>query len=405
VVNISRPKLETMLVGGVILTLLIILLFGAIWAHFIRASDGNWAYVRHTREVIQKLGGLKIDLLELETSERGYLIAGRDSLLVRHAQAQAGLLRNQQELAAMVSDNSIQQQRANEVKPLIEARIDTSHRLVSLRDNFGLGSTQPLIVQELDQKGSDAVVTLIDQMLHEEQQLLDIRRDKLKGSFDNIGQMAIVSVVFIVLLLSSLVWAIRLDLRHRARLLMRLDQIAHHDMLTGLANRRYFGAAAEALLALSQRNGSMSALLMLDLDGFKKVNDTLGHEAGDALLKEVGGRLRKLSRDSDLLARLGGDEFVLLMPELHNIDGACVLAQKVVDALGEPYALGDAEPRPLVGASVGVAWYPDHGEDLDTLMRHADLALYAAKNAGRRQYAVYNKAAMMAPATEAITQS
>jgi diguanylate cyclase (GGDEF)-like protein len=403
-VTVSHPKLETMLVGGATLTLLLILLFGGVWVHFIRASDGNWEQVRHTREVIQKLGELKIDLLELETSERGYLIAGRDSLLVRHAQAQAGLVRHQQELDAMVQDNPMQHQRAIETKPLIEARITTSRQLLSLRDNYGLGATQPVIIQAQDQSESDAVVSVIDQMLHEEQSLLDIRRDKLRGSFGNVSQMAVVSVVLIVLLLACLTWAIRIDLRRRAKLLMQLDQIAHHDMLTGLANRRHFSAAAEALLALSRRNGSMSAMLMLDLDGFKKVNDTLGHEAGDALLQEVGRRLRDLARGSDLLARLGGDEFVLLMPELHNTDGASILAQKIVDALGEPYALGSAEPRSLVGASVGIAWFPDHGEELDTLMRHADLALYAAKHAGRRQYAVFNKAAVTAPAIEAGTQ-
>ena len=139
--TLSHPKLETMLVGGATLTLLLILLFGGVWVHFIRSSDGNWEQVRHTREVIQKLGALKIDLLELETSERGYLIAGRDSLLVRHAQAQAELMRHQQELAVMVQDNSMQHEQAIKTKPLIEARINTSHQLISLRDNYGLGAT------------------------------------------------------------------------------------------------------------------------------------------------------------------------------------------------------------------------------------------------------------------------
>lgn len=127
---------------------------------------------------------------------------------------------------------------------------------------------------------------------------------------------------------------------------------------------------------------------MLDLDGFKGVNDSLGHEAGDLLLRSVAQRLTASVRGSDLVARLGGDEFIIMLSEVSDIDGVKALAQKLVEALGAEYMLGDKLCN-SVGASLGLAWSPDHGDDIEILMRHADMALYAAKRAGKRQYAIY----------------
>lgn len=381
-------RLESMLMLGTALLLACIAMFAGTWVHYIRTSDVDWDYVKHTREVIQKLDELKISLLELENSERGYLITGRDGQLERNAAAKHSFSSMHADLAKMVADNPEQVKRIRAIEPLFGDRVISSGQLLELRDNLGLGATQPVLVAGLDKVQSDKIDTLIDAMLQEELRLLDIRRQKLRSTLDRRKDLALVGMIIIMGLLCGLGYAVRLDLRLRAEHMAKLDQIAHSDMLTGLANRRHFVSAGLSLLALSQRNQKMTAVLMLDLDGFKGVNDSLGHEAGDVLLAEVAKRLTQTVRSSDVVARLGGDEFVIMLSEVSSIEGVKTLAQKLVEVLGDAYLL-NGQRCTSVGTSVGLAWSPDHGEDIHALMRHADMALYAAKRAGKRQYAVY----------------
>ena len=149
------------------------------------------------------------------------------------------------------------------------------------------------------------------------------------------------------------------------------------DELTGLPNRRMFYRRAEQMITETAGRGDRLAVLLIDLDRFKEVNDTLGHHAGDLLLEQVGHRLRSVLRDGDLLARLGGDEFAVVT----EAGSAQTVAQRVVDLLREPFEV--REIRMQTGASVGVAFFPDHGNDAETLLQRADVAMYEAKNERR----------------------
>ncbi|NIC42992.1 EAL domain-containing protein [Aquabacterium sp. A08] len=169
-----------------------------------------------------------------------------------------------------------------------------------------------------------------------------------------------------------------------------LMQLAHFDALTGLANRTFWTEQAQATLAAAQQNGKHVAVLFLDLDRFKHVNDSLGHTQGDELLVTVSARIQACLRARDVLARLGGDEFVALLPWVRGRDGAATVARKVAQALSEPIVLDRMQVT--VTASVGVALYPDHGESVDALLRHADTAMYAAKAAGRNQWRFFEPA-------------
>ena len=161
----------------------------------------------------------------------------------------------------------------------------------------------------------------------------------------------------------------------------RMTQLAHQDALTGLPNRMSFLLRAEQAVALVRRQKGRLALMFIDLDGFKPVNDALGHEAGDELLHQVACRLTQSFREADLVARFGGDEFVVLLNEVGDQEAIARLADKLLVRLAEPYRLSDREA--LIGASIGIAFMPDDAEDIRTLIAQADAAMYDAKRAGR----------------------
>lgn len=179
----------------------------------------------------------------------------------------------------------------------------------------------------------------------------------------------------------------------------RLRKLAYYDSLTSLPNRRLFTEQLSLLLRLAKRNGDLLALLFLDLDNFKRINDSLGHSAGDKLLREVGSRLSSCIRDSDLLAhysdtrtridvsRLGGDEFTVVLNQIDTVKSASVLAQRIIYAITAPMLIDGHEL--VVTPSIGIAVAPLHAEDVESLLRAADTAMYHAKKAGKGSYLLY----------------
>ena len=170
---------------------------------------------------------------------------------------------------------------------------------------------------------------------------------------------------------------------------------AQHDHLTGLPNRVLFEERLERAVASAERYGRRLALLFFDLDGFKLVNDTFGHDVGDRVLKELGQRLRTCLRRSDTLARYGGDEFVVLVSEIKEADDAREVALALLSTLVEPFEVpGD---RAVLSASIGVSIYPDDAEDASKLRRHADAAMYGAKTTGGAGIVIYGAGARDEP--------
>ena len=169
----------------------------------------------------------------------------------------------------------------------------------------------------------------------------------------------------------------------------RVEQLAFHDSLTGLPNRVLFEDRVTQAVAAARRYDRGFALMYLDLDDFKSVNDDLGHPAGDLLLRAVAERLRTTVRQSDTVARFGGDEFVILQPVTHGLPDAADLAGKIVAAMQTPFELNGTART--IRASVGIALYPGEGDSMDTLLEHADRALYRAKRAGRNRWVFYNE--------------
>ncbi|MDX1518819.1 MAG: EAL domain-containing protein, partial [Gammaproteobacteria bacterium] len=165
-------------------------------------------------------------------------------------------------------------------------------------------------------------------------------------------------------------------------------KLAYYDSLTQLPNRNLLSDRLDQAILTANRHKSEFALLFLDLDRFKHINDTLGHSAGDALIKQAATRIKRCLRASDTLARFGGDEFVIILPELRADVDVSVIAEKIIRQISEPYHLEGVDT--YVTASLGIAIFPDNGEDRSTLMKRADIAMYQAKGNGKNQFSFYN---------------
>jgi len=178
------------------------------------------------------------------------------------------------------------------------------------------------------------------------------------------------------------------DITERKKLEEEITHLAHHDVLTGLPNRRLFMELVQFETAEARRNRTKTGLLFLDLDRFKVVNDTLGHEAGDQLLKIVAERLQAAIRDSDAVARIGGDEFSILLAGITRPEDITEIARKILDAFKEKCVIDGHEFT--ITTSMGISIYPDDSDSIESLFRYADIALYQAKNRGRNTFEFYD---------------
>ncbi len=168
----------------------------------------------------------------------------------------------------------------------------------------------------------------------------------------------------------------------------RLTHLAHHDALTGLPNRLLFGANLDNTLERARRHKRRLAVMYLDLDRFKAVNDDFGHASGDQLLQIIAGRLRHSLRAEDTVARVGGDEFTIILDEITRMEDAAMVAAKIIDVATKPVPLDDRQMETSV--SIGIALFPDDADSAEALLRAADAALYRAKQGGRHTYRFYS---------------
>ena len=180
------------------------------------------------------------------------------------------------------------------------------------------------------------------------------------------------------------------DITERKSAEEEIKQLAFYDLLTKLPNRRLLQERLNHSIDVERREGKKLALLMLDLDRFKAVNDSLGHQAGDALLQQVAERITNRLRDVDMVARLGGDEFIVLLEDIAHPDDAARVAEKIITDLSKPFKLPQSDDV-RIGASIGISLYPQHGENSEILLDYADSALYHAKDNGRGCFAYFSE--------------
>jgi diguanylate cyclase (GGDEF)-like protein/PAS domain S-box-containing protein len=183
------------------------------------------------------------------------------------------------------------------------------------------------------------------------------------------------------------IWVL-FDISARKEREQRIQHLADHDALTGLLNRRLLEDRLQQSITLARRNDALVAVMLIDLDGFKAVNDQFGHLMGDYALRTVARRLRECVRESDTVARLGGDEFVVLLSGQRVPEDSSLVAEKIIAGLSEPVAAGGR--RFEIGASIGISIYPRDGTTPEALLKHADAAMYRVKEAGKNRYQYYS---------------
>lgn len=181
---------------------------------------------------------------------------------------------------------------------------------------------------------------------------------------------------------------IETDICMRKQAEERIRHMADHDLLTDLPTMRLARDRLSAAVNMARRHKKAAAVMFADLDGFKAVNDTLGHDAGDDVLRQVAQRLLSCVRETDTVARVGGDEFLVIATEIQIPENAARIAEKIVRCVSEPLAVNGRQAA--VGASIGIALFPDDTEDLEQIVQLADKAMYRAKNAGKNRFCFAN---------------
>lgn len=250
---------------------------------------------------------------------------------------------------------------------------------------FGMQKNNPLLVSIFN-KGITSISAKEKNDIHQKWFSVDINTGFDKNVVMRVAvQVALLIVIVLVIII---MWNRRLktEIKHRKQLEEKMKHMATHDDLTGLANRVLLKDRINTAIEFHQRQSLLMAVLFLDLDGFKSINDSHGHDVGDELLILVAQRLQSCVRTSDTVVRFGGDEFVLLLTGLHHSDEACFVADKVLQKLQSPFELSSTSEQ--IGCSIGIAMFPDDGANDTELLKVADTLMYQVKSAGKNHYLV-----------------
>lgn len=382
ITNQNRLALTT-LVSGIAMAGVLALLIG--WSMFNIVSDFKSAAMLKARnhEVVATLNKLQIHLTNAEKSERGYILGGELGA-APYADAVEEVRWTTDLIRALASKDAFQRDKAVQLEKLVEARLATLQFLVEMREAGNMQSAHLLMSSEQDKLETERINAVLKEMEIHENSRLD---DALQVRDDAYGKMWIMLAAVTLALVSGAVWQyrrVRRIMHQAAESNAEMRHLANHDALTGLPNRRLLQDRLDAHIASAGKDGRSLAVMYLDLDGFKKVNDTIGHDAGDELLQSVARRLKAGIRASDTVARIGGDEFIVVVPELDGPATVAQIAGTLVDAISRPYSI---KGRTIsVSTSIGISVYPDNASSSSELMNIADQALHQAKTSGKNRY-------------------
>ena len=341
-------------------------------------------HVMSTQRMVASLEAIRLQAVLVQSGEQSYVITGKDADLTPYRSGSVEIEAEITYLADKRVDFPLLDANFEALKTAVAALVRKEKRLIELRKERGFQAAKTMSESPDDNVEHEKLLNLTHRLLGETRRRLDQLEVDQQIYGDKVRRLILALISSSALILVFLYGTLRrLNIEQR-KTQEKMAHMATHDALTGLFNRP---AVVEYLEQKIDHPDTAAlggfTLLLLDLDGFKEVNDSLGHDAGDNLLKQVSARIASALRDSDYVARLGGDEFLIVLPQLSDADSVRRVAVKLIDAIGKPYPLGQRVAE--VTVSIGVSNFPQDGRDRETLMKCADLALYSAKRGGRNQ--------------------
>jgi diguanylate cyclase (GGDEF)-like protein len=328
---------------------------------------------------IFQLRSILADLLDAETGQRGYLLTGDPAYLQPYLDARARIRGNLDLARKAAAENDVFAADTIKLDQLAGRKLDELEATIRLRKKGGIDEAGKVLMLGHGKSVMDEARAIIGQELARFARIRDASRHEVVLRLERAARV-FVGIAVTAAILATLAWyALAHSARMNLDLARRLARDASHDTLTGLPNRRFFDRWVEHLLHEAKRP---FALLLIDLDGFKKVNDRLGHQIGDQVLKESSSRLQSVLRSREFVARLGGDEFALILQGRIDQDDLERVGQRLIGSLYT--GLHPSLENNAVGASIGVAYFPENGGDVHAIVKAADEALYESKSRGRR---------------------
>lgn len=340
----------------------------------------------HAFSIIRTLESLVDSVMDAETAWSNYTRIRDPHDLDAYSSAINETIKRREELKNIYSGSHFRG-RFQDLFVLINSRIEILNELLDFSTKEAGPATEVEVLRREEQIHNALIQAVQDLEKKETEEVaaFDAKIERLsKQSIYSLMAGALLSVITFC----GLFYFLYRELQERKRLEQAIKRQAHHDSLTGLPNRLSFMERLDYEIRNANRSRERLAVVFLDVDRFKDINDSLGHEAGDRLLKEVAGRLRASVRESDSVARIGGDEFNILLTNIADADSVSVIAGKVIRSFHQPFAISGREIHS--SASAGISLYPEDGENSGALLKNADIAMYHAKEQGRNNFKFYN---------------
>ncbi len=353
--------------------------------------------VLQTQRIIASLEAIRFHSVALDAGEQIYIITGSERDLAGYRTGGVEIEAELQYLAAKRAEDTLLSARFADLERLARQFLDSERKIVATRKSDGFAAAQALVRTHNDSAIHGELLGVTHLLLSNSRRILDGLETEQAAYGDKVRRLILALISSSAFILVFLYGTLNRLNREQRVAQAQITHQATHDSLTGLFNRAAVMEHISNRLRDRDTEAALGgfAVLLLDLDGFKEINDSMGHDAGDKLLSEGGWRMKMALRESDYLARLGGDEFLVVVPQVSDAAAAEQVAQKLIKVLSEPYAItlgpGASAGIARVTASVGISMYPADGDDRELLMKHADLALYAAKHGGRNQLRFFER--------------
>lgn len=337
------------------------------------------------QRIVSSLESIRFNALAVDIGEQNFVITGNERELGRYRSGAVEIEGELVYLAGKRDENVALAERFAELESWARQFIVSERKIVEMRRMKGFAAAQAMVRDHVGDELQEKLLGVTHRLLTRSRQQQDsLEADQILFG-DKIRRLILALISSSAFILVFLYGTLRrLNLEQRAAQIQITHQ-ATHDALTGLFNRPAVMEHIASRLNDAENEAALGgfAILLVDLDGFKEVNDSLGHDAGDATLKEVARRARLALRDSDIIARLGGDEFLIIIPQVSDKETAARVAQKLIAVIAEPYIWGSGHAE--VTASIGISLFPGDAREREALMKMADIALYQAKHAGKNR--------------------